>query len=83
MQNEWIDVNLRKPPNDYYVLVAKWDHRPRVCMHFIMIAARVGDGWVDDKDGELLNPKYGYITHWMPLPDGPKTEILSASDLPI
>lgn len=69
---EWISVEERKPPNDHYVLVAKFDGRPDVEMYFIRIAARMNDAWIDDKDGEILHPKYGHVTHWMPLPDAPE-----------
>lgn len=68
---EWIKIEDRKPPNDFYVLIAKFDHRPKVRMHFISIASRFGDQWIDDHDGEVIDTKYGYVTHWMPLPDLP------------
>jgi len=68
----WIDVEERKPPNDHYVLVAIFDYRPKVEMHFLQIASRMNDAWIDDKDGELINMKSRKITHWMPLPDKPE-----------
>ena len=67
--NEWINVKDRKPPNDVYVLVSKYDGRPKVKMNFVQIAARYSDQWIDDKDGEILDPKHGVVTHWMSLPD--------------
>ena len=67
----WIEVEERKPPNSIYVLVACFDGRPKVRRHFVRIAARMNDQWIDDHDAEVLNPKYGIITHWMPLPDVP------------
>ena len=69
---EWISVDDRLPPNDVYVLVAKFESRKNVGMYFIQIAARYNDAWIDDRDGELLNPKYGHVRYWMPLPDKPK-----------
>lgn len=71
---EWINIEDRKPPNDLPVLVARFDHRPKVRMHFIEIASRMNDAWIDDHDCEILNPKYGYVTHWMPLPDKPEKD---------
>lgn len=70
---QWISVEDRKPPNDVYVLVAKYDGRSKVQMHFIMIASRMGIDWFDSHNGDRLDPKYGYITHWMPLPTAPKS----------
>ena len=70
--NEWIKIEDRKPPQDCYVLVARFDGRPNVNMFFLQIASRIGDSWIDDHDGELIPPKYGAVTHWMPLPETPK-----------
>ena len=69
--SEWIKISDRKPPNGVYVLIANFDGRPKVEMHFISIAERLNDQWFDDKNGDVLNPKYGTVTHWMPLPDKP------------
>ncbi len=72
--NQWISIADKKPPNELYVLTAFYDGRPKVEMHFIRIACRMNDAWVDDHDGELLHPKWGIVTHWMPLPDKPETK---------
>lgn len=72
MEQNWIKIEDRKPPNDIYVLVAIYDRRPKVKMHFIQIAGRINDEWEDYDRGELLDPKYGVVTHWMPLPDKPE-----------
>lgn len=69
---KWISVEDKLPPNNSYVIVAKWDGRPKVEMYFIEIAERLNDQWFDDHNGELLNRKYGVVTHWMPLPDKPE-----------
>ena len=69
---EWIKIEERKPPNNVYVLIATYDGRPNVKMHFIQIACRLNDAWIDDHEGELLDSKYGVVTHWMPLPDKPE-----------
>ena len=72
----WIKVDDRKPPNDVYVLAAKY-HRHKKSgfdSFFVQIAKRMNDAWIDDHDGELLSPKDGLITHWMPLPDDPEKE---------
>lgn len=71
---EWINIEDRKPPQDVYVLIAKFIHRSKVKMHFVQIASRFGNTWVDDKNGEHLNPKDGYVTHWMPLPEPPENK---------
>ncbi len=71
---EWIEIQKRKPPQDTYVLVCKWDHRDNVKMYNTQIASRIGDDWFDDKDGDKIDPKYGYVTHLMPLPDEPSRE---------
>ena len=71
---EWLDIEDRKPPLDVYVLTAVFDHRPGVKMHFVQICSRFGNTWVDDKDGEPLDPNREYVTHWMPLPDPPESK---------
>ena len=68
----WINVKDRLPPNDVYVLVNIYDGRPKVSMNMIHIAARWDHIWIDDHNGDHYNPKYGTITHWMPLPDKPE-----------
>lgn len=72
MNNDWIKVDERKPPNGISVLVAKYDGRPKVEMFFIQIASRYNDAWIDGENGDIISPKYGIITHWMPLPDKPE-----------
>lgn len=72
---EWISVEERKPPNDHYVLVAKYyKHKkhPIGSMYFIQISSRMNDAWIDDHNGEIIKPTEGIITHWMPLPDVPE-----------
>ena len=71
---EWIDIEDRKPPNDKYVLAAKYDSRPNMNIYFTLIASRIGNEWFNGHDGKKLNPKYGYITHWMPLPHKPRVK---------
>ncbi len=66
---EWIDVEERKPPNDIYVLVSIYDGREKVKLSHVDIAARYGNDWVYDDEDKKVDPKYGYVTHWMPLPD--------------
>lgn len=70
--SEWIKIEDKKPPNNIYVLIAKYDGRPKVKMFFISIASRINDAWINDHNGELMESKYGSVTHWMPLPDVPK-----------
>lgn len=72
---EWISVEERLPPQDCAVLVAKYDGRSKVSMYFIEIASRMGSSWYDDNNGDPLDPKYGVVTHWMPLPDKPGTPV--------
>lgn len=69
---EWIKISDRKPPNAVYVLVALYDARPKVKMHFIQIAERMNDDWLDGHDGESILRKDSFVTHWMPLPDKPE-----------
>lgn len=69
MENEWIDIEMRKPPNDAFVLITVFDLRPKVMMRHVRIAKRMNASWFDDHNEDKLNPKYGIITHWMPLPD--------------
>jgi hypothetical protein len=71
---EWISVEERLPPQNVYVIDAKFDYRPKVKMHFVLTAERMGNFWYDGKDGEEItrNGKYGTVTHWMALPDAPK-----------
>ena len=73
-EREWRIVKDKKPPNDVYVLVARYDGRKNVNMIFLQIAKRLHLDWFDDHNEEKLDPKYGTITHWMPLPDLPKPE---------
>jgi hypothetical protein len=68
----WIKISDRKPPNNKYVLVAFYDSRPKVQMHFIQIAERLNDDWFDDHNGEKLLGKGQRVTHWMALPDKPQ-----------
>jgi len=69
---QWIPVEERLPPNAIYVLVAVYDSRPNVKMHFIQIAERFNYQWMDDHNGEPALGKGQFVTHWMPLPDLPK-----------
>jgi Protein of unknown function (DUF551) len=69
---DWINIEDRKPPNGAYVLVAVYDFRPKIQMHFIQIAERLHEDWFDDKDGERILGKNQKVTHWMPLPDKPE-----------
>lgn len=66
---EWISVDERLPPQDAYVLVSVHDKRKNVDMHFVKIAMRLNAEWFDDKNQDKFDPKYGYVTHWMPLPE--------------
>lgn len=69
---EWIDLETRLPPQDCCVLVSIYDPRPKVEMAHVEIAYRMGRVWYEPRDGQEINPKYGYVTHWMPLPEPPK-----------
>jgi len=66
---EWISIEDQLPPKNVYVLISRYDGRKNVKMHFIQIACRFGEQWFSDHDGDELDPKYGIITHWMPLPE--------------
>jgi hypothetical protein len=68
---EWISVDDQLPGQVIRVLVAKWDGRKNVKMHFVFIASRYGSDWMHDEDDSVMNPKYGRVTHWMPLPEVP------------
>lgn len=68
---KWIKCSDRLPPQDHYVLVARYDGRPKVKMYFIQIASRLDNEWFEDKDGYKFDPKFGKVTHWMPLPEVP------------
>jgi len=68
---KWIDVETRLPPNDLYVLVAISKGRNGVEIFNVCIKSRINKRWYDDANAEEHHPKYGRITHWMPLPDDP------------
>jgi hypothetical protein len=68
----WINVEERLPPNSKYVLVAVYDAREKVCMHFIQIAERLNGDWFDGHNGDSILGKACRVTHWMPLPDKPE-----------
>lgn len=72
-EGKWISIEDDLPPQNVYVIVAKFDPRPKVEMRFILTAERIGDDWYDGRDGEEITRKgkYGRVTHWMPLPDKP------------
>jgi Protein of unknown function (DUF551) len=71
--SSWISVEERKPPNDVYVLVCKRRRcKDESVLVSVEIASRMNDSWINDHNGEILAPKWGIVTHWMPLPD--KTE---------
>jgi len=72
---EWIPIESRKPPQDVCVLVVIYDGREKVKMSHVEIASRIGDAWIEPKDGEVINPKYGYVTHWTPLPEPPDEQV--------
>jgi len=69
---EWIKCEDRNPPNGVYVLVILYDSREKVNMSFISIAERHQNNFYDGNNGEQINIKGSYVTHWMPLPDLPK-----------
>lgn len=71
---EWIKIEDRLPPQNVFVLIAKFDYRPKSQMYFIGIAERIGEYWYEGKDGDEITEggKYGKVTHWMALPDKPK-----------
>ena len=70
----WIKIEERLPPQNVFVLIAHFDHRPKVQMYFISIAERIGEYWYEGKNGDEVTHggKYGKVTHWMSLPDKPK-----------
>lgn len=69
---KWIHVDERLPPLDFSVLVAKYDGRKNVNMYFLGIARRYGTTkWVWEGEETVMDPKYGFITHWMLLPVPP------------
>ena len=66
---KWISVEERLPPNDIGILIAEYDGREKVKMHFINIGRRINNYWFSgDNDEEI---KKNIVTHWMPLPDVP------------
>lgn len=71
---EWISTEERLPPNGVYVLVALYNGRPKIQMHFIMIAERMNEGWFDGHNGDSIIERGCWVSHWMPLPDKPKKE---------
>ena len=67
----WRNVEIELPPNHTYVLIAKYDARPKVKMHFIYVGLRINEEWfAGDFEGKI-DGKYGKVTHWMPLPEKP------------
>ncbi len=70
--NEWIDIQVKNPPQKLRVLVARFDSRKNVKMYFIGIATKYGNDWTWGDEEEIMDYKYGRITHWMPLPIPPK-----------
>ena len=72
MNQEWRDVDIKKPPMGHSVLLAVFDARPKVKMHFIHIGERMNKDYFDG-NGESLLGDHRFVTHWMPLPDLPDT----------
>ena len=68
----WINLEERKPPNGVYVLIAVYDYRPNVKLYHVTIGSRLNNQWEDAANGEVIQMKYGIVTHWMPLPDCPE-----------
>lgn len=68
---EWISIEERNPPQDVRVLVNIYDHRKNVKMSHVEIAIRYDKRWFyPDRDEQTeIDHKYGFVTHWMPLPD--------------
>jgi len=66
---EWINIEERLPPQDCCVLVSIYDSRPKVKMAHVEITYRMVKIWYEPAHGKELNSKYGYVTHWMPLPE--------------
>jgi len=67
----WIDVKEALPPEDFYVIIAKYSKRPHVDGYVVRIALRNDKYWFDDKDCHLIPPEIGDITHWKHLPKVP------------
>ena len=72
---EWIDVTAKNPPQGATVILAKYDAREKVKMHFIYMGFRIGKTYYSDFDSKgdatEICSKHGYVTHWMPIPDPP------------
>lgn len=73
---EWINVNDNYPPNGLMVLAIMYDPRPTVEMEFIILTTRFNDEWRDE-NLEVLKSKWGYVTHWMLLPDVPSKKVFN------
>ena len=75
---KWIPVTERLPENDYG---KHWKERKyylvRVNPSGLMYVAHYGykehNWWIDDHDCVLSATSFKEVTHWMPLPEPPKT----------
>ena len=66
-KQEWISVEERLPPKDYYDYVLAWDGRHVEFLHYNHRYQK----W-DDYVTMKTHPFE--VTHWMPLPEPPKGE---------
>jgi hypothetical protein len=70
--SEWISVKDRLPDHHDMVLVWKKSSGSEPDWPTMAFWARIdGWGWTFG-DGNKANDIWGTVTHWMPLPDGPK-----------
>lgn len=71
---DWISIKDRLPPLDVYVLLAIYDGREKVQSYSVHIARRCSKNqWVIAEEEKPFESKYAIETHWMLLPDDPKT----------
>jgi hypothetical protein len=70
-ESVWIDVHEEKPKEDDPVLIARYNENHG--KYFKQIASMIEDNWFDDQNGQLIDQKNGYVSHWTRLPKDPKS----------
>ena len=71
----WINIEEKNPLQSARVIIAVYNPKPNIKMHFIDFGYRLGKVWFRQccckgEDSEVCT-KDGYVTHWMPLPEDP------------
>lgn len=78
--SSWIEVKDKLPPNNCYVLIALCHENKILRTHFVHIGFRINECWYTGDNDDMIKGKKEFVTHWMPLPDVPGTQVQNKDD---